>query len=118
MTRLLRALSLVLALALPTITVAAEPPAILLAEVYRNQVDVAQYLVSEKLDGVRAIWDGETLRFRSGKEDQRAALVCRWPAEDVRSMANCGSRAARSTASRVSFARTFQMTMNGARCAT
>ena len=68
MIRLLRALSLVLALALPTITVAAEPPAILLAEVYRNQVDVAQYLASEKLDGVRAIWDGETLRFRSGKE--------------------------------------------------
>ena len=68
MIRLLRALSLVLALALPTITVSAEPPAILLAEVYRNQVDVAQYLVSEKLDGVRAIWDGETLRFRSGKQ--------------------------------------------------
>ena len=68
MIRLLRALLLVLALALPTITVSAEPPAILLAEVYRNQVDVAQYLVSEKLDGVRAIWDGETLRFRSGKQ--------------------------------------------------
>ncbi len=67
MIRLLRALSLVLALALPTITVSAEPPAILLAEVYRNQVDVAQYLASEKLDGVRAIWDGEALRFRSGK---------------------------------------------------
>ena len=67
MTRLLRGLSLVLALALPTINVAAEPPAILLAEVYRNQVEVAQYLVSEKLDGVRAIWDGQTLRFRSGK---------------------------------------------------
>ena len=67
MTRLLRGLSLVLALALPTITVAAEPPAILLAEVYRNQVEVAQYLVSEKLDGVRAIWDGQTLRCRSGK---------------------------------------------------
>jgi len=67
MRRLLRALSLVLALALPTITVSAEPPAILLAEVYRNQVDVAQYLVSEKLDGVRAIWDGQILRFRSGK---------------------------------------------------
>jgi len=67
MSRLLRALLLVLALALPTITVSAEPPAILLAEVYRNQVDVAQYLVSEKLDGVRAIWDGQILRFRSGK---------------------------------------------------
>ena len=27
----------------------------------------ADYLVSEKLDGVRAIWDGETLKFRSGR---------------------------------------------------
>ena len=68
MSRPLRALLLVLALALPPFTVAADPPAILLAEVYRNQVDVSQYLVSEKLDGVRAIWDGETLRFRSGKQ--------------------------------------------------
>ena len=67
MSRPLRALLLLLALALPTITVLAEAPAILLAEVYRNQVDVSQYLVSEKLDGVRAIWDGQTLRFRSGK---------------------------------------------------
>jgi DNA ligase 1 len=63
----MRALLLLLALALPTISVSAEAPAILLAEVYRNQVDVSQYLVSEKLDGVRAIWDGQTLRFRSGK---------------------------------------------------
>ena len=67
MSRLLRALILGWALAWPVFTAAAEPPAILLAEVYRNQVDVANYLVSEKLDGVRAIWDGETLRFRSGK---------------------------------------------------
>jgi DNA ligase 1 len=27
----------------------------------------ADYLVSEKLDGVRAIWDGQTLKFRSGR---------------------------------------------------
>ena len=68
MIRQLRALLLLLALALPTITVSAEAPAIVLAEVYRNQVDVTKYLVSEKLDGVRAIWDGSVLRFRSGKE--------------------------------------------------
>ena len=47
---------------------ACRAPAILLAEVYRNQVDVTRYLVSEKLDGVRAVWDGKTLRFRSGRE--------------------------------------------------
>lgn len=67
MSRLLRALLLGVALAMPAM-VAAEAPAILLAEVYRNQVDVSRYLVSEKLDGVRAIWDGERLRFRSGRE--------------------------------------------------
>jgi DNA ligase-1 len=67
MSRLLRALMLGWALAWPVFAAAAEQPAILLAEVYRNQVDVANYLVSEKLDGVRAIWDGEALRFRSGK---------------------------------------------------
>lgn len=44
------------------------PPAILLANVYREGIDVSQYLVSEKLDGVRAVWDGKTLRFRSGNE--------------------------------------------------
>lgn len=64
---LLRVLMLGFALGLPVLPVFAGPPAILLAEVYRNQVDVTQYLVSEKLDGVRAIWDGQVLRFRSGK---------------------------------------------------
>jgi len=46
----------------------AEAPSILLANIYRDQVDVSLYLVSEKLDGVRAIWDGKSLRFRSGNE--------------------------------------------------
>lgn len=30
-------------------------------------IDPRPYLVSEKLDGVRALWDGATLRFRSGR---------------------------------------------------
>lgn len=68
MSRLRGALLLGVALALPIVSFAAEPPAILLAEVYRDQVDVTRYLISEKLDGVRAVWDGYTLRFRSGKE--------------------------------------------------
>ena len=42
------------------------PPAIVLAEIYRQGIDVTQYLVSEKYDGVRAIWNGSELRFRSG----------------------------------------------------
>ncbi len=63
----LRLLALAWVLLSPCL-VAAAAPAILLAEVYRNQVDVTQYLVSEKLDGVRAVWDGQILRFRSGRQ--------------------------------------------------
>lgn len=44
----------------------ADAPAMLLAEVYAAGVDVTQYWVSEKFDGVRAQWDGRTLRFRGG----------------------------------------------------
>ena len=40
---------------------------ILLAQNYSDKFDPALYLVSEKLDGVRALWDGQQLRFRSGK---------------------------------------------------
>ncbi len=46
----------------------AKEPSILLATVLGANVDVAQYLVSEKYDGVRAVWDGQVLRFRSGRE--------------------------------------------------
>ena len=44
----------------------AEGKPLLLANVLGPEVDVSQYLVSEKYDGVRAVWDGKTLRFRSG----------------------------------------------------
>ncbi len=43
-------------------------PALLLANEFRAGLEVSQYLVSEKFDGVRATWDGKTLRFRSGRE--------------------------------------------------
>ncbi len=68
MSRLLRALlgALSLTLAWPALAIA--PPAIVLARDYQDGQDVSRYLVSEKLDGVRAIWDGQTLRFRSGRE--------------------------------------------------
>jgi len=38
----------------------------LLAKVYKQE-NVSEWCVSEKLDGVRAIWNGEKLHFRSGK---------------------------------------------------
>jgi DNA ligase-1 len=38
-----------------------------LASVYAGQVDPARCYVSEKYDGVRALWDGSVLRHRSGR---------------------------------------------------
>lgn len=42
-------------------------PALQLATIYDDAIDPAPYLVSEKYDGVRGVWDGSTLRFRSGR---------------------------------------------------
>ena len=43
-----------------------EKPDLLLAETYRENIDLSAYWVSEKLDGVRAFWDGERLISRGG----------------------------------------------------
>jgi len=43
-------------------------PPLLLAGVAGDELDPAPYLVSEKYDGVRALWDGNVLHFRSGRE--------------------------------------------------
>lgn len=40
---------------------------LLLARAAPQGIEPAPYLVSEKLDGVRALWDGQQLRFRSGR---------------------------------------------------
>ena len=45
----------------------ASAPPVLLAGVYGDHVDPSVYLVSEKFDGVRALWDGQQLRFRSSR---------------------------------------------------
>lgn len=39
---------------------------VLLAQNYKAGVDVTHYLISEKFDGVRAVWDGKTLYTRKG----------------------------------------------------
>lgn len=44
----------------------AQPPAILLAQIYHDDIQVQEYLVSEKLDGIRAVWDGQQLSSRQG----------------------------------------------------
>ena len=49
-----------------TNTPAATKELVLLAKNAPLGIDPEGYLISEKLDGVRAIWDGKILRFRSG----------------------------------------------------
>jgi DNA ligase-1 len=51
----------------PSASAAASVPTLMLAGVWRAGQDPNGFLVSEKLDGVRAFWDGQTLRFRSGR---------------------------------------------------
>ncbi len=46
----------------------AQPPAIPLANRYHQGVELEHYWLSEKLDGVRAYWDGERLWSRGGHE--------------------------------------------------
>lgn len=64
-------LALSLGTAFPTIAQALEAPALLLAKNYPqnvNTTDLAHYWVSEKLDGVRAYWDGARFVTRGGQE--------------------------------------------------
>ena len=56
-----------IAAALPCQRAAAAVPALTLPMLWHDGLDPAAYLVSEKYDGVRAVWDGSTLRFRSGR---------------------------------------------------
>lgn len=56
----------------------------LLASVYSGQVDPALCLVSEKYDGVRALWDGRVMRHRSGREVAAPrALLASLPGEPL-----------------------------------
>lgn len=41
-------------------------PELMLADIYRQGIDISRYRVSEKLDGVRARWDGAHLISRGG----------------------------------------------------
>lgn len=43
-----------------------QQPGLLLANIYRDDIDLHDYWVSEKLDGVRAYWDGRHLLSRQG----------------------------------------------------
>lgn len=62
--RLIYSVYLLLLLFMPPVL--ADAPGLLLAKVYSDQEDLAQWWVSEKLDGVRAYWDGRQLISRQG----------------------------------------------------
>lgn len=47
-------------------SLAVEKPELLLAGIYNDSLDVRDYWVSEKLDGVRAYWNGKQLISRNG----------------------------------------------------
>ncbi len=59
-------------------------PAPMLASRASGDIDVASYLVSEKLDGVRARWDGRALWTRSGNRiDVPTAFTRDWPTQPM-----------------------------------
>ena len=63
---LLRVGLLLVVLVLSVRLSASEALPLLLASTEQGRADVSLYLVSEKLDGVRAFWDGKVLRTRNG----------------------------------------------------
>ncbi len=78
-----------LALLLPTACLAPHPtsaaslaPAPMLAGVFHDAGDLSPWLVSEKLDGVRARWDGQRLLTRNGDPiDAPRWFTSGWPAQ-------------------------------------
>ncbi|MEO8124849.1 MAG: DNA ligase [Burkholderiales bacterium] len=56
-------------------------PELMLAKVYRGEVVLADYWVSEKYDGVRGYWDGSQLLTRGGRRIAAPAwFTAGWPA--------------------------------------
>lgn len=66
LSRYLLLIALIFTQLFSTQVLAQEPPQLLLAQAYQQGIDVKQYLISEKYDGVRAFWDGEQLITRQG----------------------------------------------------
>ena len=64
--------------------VAAAPPALQLANVYHDNINLNQYWVSEKYDGVRAFWNGHHLLSRQGNIIQAPSwFIEALPAEEL-----------------------------------
>ena len=64
-----------------SVTAFAEPPSLLLASNYHAEVDLSRYRMSEKYDGIRALWTGEQLITRSGHRISAPEwFTANWPA--------------------------------------
>jgi DNA ligase-1 len=75
-----RLLAALLATGLPWPRAALAAPALPLLGVWSDALDPAGFLVSEKYDGVRGVWDGTTLRSRSGRPlAAPPSFTARWP---------------------------------------
>jgi len=80
---MLRAILLLLCLLSCGALRAAAPP-LMLASTWQDGPDVSQYLVSEKLDGVRARWDGRVLWTRAGHRIHAPAwFTDGWPSQPL-----------------------------------
>ncbi len=67
--------------AISAAAIAGDAPPLMLANVYRGQVDLGAYWVSEKYDGVRGYWDGTRLLTRGGETVMAPAwFTAGWPA--------------------------------------
>ncbi|MEO6421849.1 MAG: DNA ligase [Candidatus Nitrotoga sp.] len=56
------------------------PPQVMLANVFRSNIPLAEYWVSEKFDGMRGYWDGEKLLTRNGEHIEAPAwFITGWP---------------------------------------
>ncbi|WP_211474476.1 DNA ligase [Collimonas humicola] len=80
--RQLSALLLGILLCLPDAALSATPapPPLMLANLYHPGISLADYWVSEKLDGVRGYWDGEKLLTRGGQRINAPPwFTANWP---------------------------------------
>ncbi|WP_092435279.1 DNA ligase [Collimonas sp. OK607] len=79
----IHALGLVVAMLVTLAPLAAAnntPPALMLANSYRPGINLADYWVSEKMDGARGYWDGEKLLTRRGQPIFAPAwFTANWP---------------------------------------
>jgi DNA ligase-1 len=82
--RYLPALLFAMCLAAPLLASASAPPRNMLPMVYSGGIDIGDYWISEKLDGVRGRWDGHRLWARSGASiDPPAWFTAGWPAQSM-----------------------------------